>query len=935
MRPSESGLGAAASFRLVSATVVFLALCLSLPTVGSPHGGAALARTVPTSPGPIAGQSLNPGAAVRPATAGISEVPLGSWARPYTFGLDSRTGSLLVAVQGYGTGNGSVAEVNSTSLSVTGWISSVSDPRGVAYDGNLDRVFVSEYTPCCPAFVAVANATARSLLTPISVGYVNPAAAVYDPVTGNLFVAGQSPRGLMVFNATNGSEVKNYSLTATWGATVDLALDPALGQVDALVGSANNSVVVINTTTLNVVTSIPLPSNSTNPEALAVDPTDSRLFVAEETYCSGCQGNVSVINTSNDSVIETVPLPIQPTGIAYDPMNGEVYVAGNAFFAAPLGQSTVSAAVELLDVSTNTLTGQIGLPYYTGAAIYDPADHDIFVAGGPNGSVFVIPSDLTLYPVTLHETGLPNGTSWFVRLSDGSAYGTSSSLLSFDETNGTFAVNGSSSSGFYLAPTSTLVVNGSAVSMNITFAPNPDTITFVESGLPGGTWWAVSIVWTATGIGNNTTLYENQNGTGTSLSFALQNGTVTYSVYGGYAGGNVTLTPVPQNGTVLLNGTPATVNITWAVTYQVAFVPFGLTYTTVWGVTLGGFTETSAGAGTIYFNEPVGTYNFSVVAAGFRPTPAEGVVTITTHSVTLTIQFSPWTYPVTFTEVGLPTGTSWDVVTIGNNNSTTADSLTVPLPNGTQFFLVLNVPGFLVSPSFGTFTVSGQSVALVVTFQAILYSVLFNETGLPSSVPWSVTVGSVTYSASGTNVSVPEPNGTFSYSASAGPNYTASPLTATVTVAGSDVVCQISFRPVPIYATTFSETGLDPSQNWTVTVGGTTHTASVSSLVVDLPNGTYSFSVGSVRGELVTPTNGTIRVDGGPVSVPLAFTSAAPAVSAATFLGLPATDAYVLASGAVGVIVGAALGVLSRRRSPPEPPSPKPWDESPSQTKNR
>lgn len=73
------------------------------------------------------------------------------------------------------------------------------------------------------------------------------------------------------------------------------------------------------------------------------------------------------------------------------------------------------------------------------------------------------------------------------------------------------------------------------------------------------------------------------------------------------------------------------------------------------------------------------------------------------------------------------------------------------------------------------------------------------------------------------------------------------------------------------YPVQFTETGLPASTPWTVSVGGTTQTVS-GPIAFFVPNGTYSYSIGSVPGfeQTTVPSAGTITVDGSGLIEPTA-----------------------------------------------------------------
>ncbi|HTW76633.1 MAG TPA: thermopsin family protease, partial [Thermoplasmata archaeon] len=75
------------------------------------------------------------------------------------------------------------------------------------------------------------------------------------------------------------------------------------------------------------------------------------------------------------------------------------------------------------------------------------------------------------------------------------------------------------------------------------------------------------------------------------------------------------------------------------------------------------------------------------------------------------------------------------------------------------------------------------------------------------------------------------------------------------------------------YHATFSETGL-LTGTWTITVAGVTATAAAGdSIVVALPNGTWSYSVTAVEGYLASPASGTIHIDGASTGATIGFST--------------------------------------------------------------
>jgi hypothetical protein len=159
---------------------------------------------------------------------------------------------------------------------------------------------------------------------------------------------------------------------------------------------------------------------------------------------------------------------------------------------------------------------------------------------------------------------------------------------------------------------------------------------------------------------------------------------------------------------------------------------------------------------------------------------------------------------VTFTETGLPSGTSWSVTVNDTKLSTTTTSISVREINGTYSYTVSGVPGYSLTSSYsGSFTVKGAAVSISLTFKQVVYTVTFTETGLPSGTTWSLTLANGTVlKSSNTSISFTEPNGTYSYTLNTtNSNYKANSTSGSFTVSGSAVSETVGFhstaKPAP------------------------------------------------------------------------------------------------------------------------------------------
>ncbi|MEM3193236.1 MAG: NosD domain-containing protein [Candidatus Parvarchaeota archaeon] len=239
-------------------------------------------------------------------------------------------------------------------------------------------------------------------------------------------------------------------------------------------------------------------------------------------------------------------------------------------------------------------------------------------------------------------------------------------------------------------------------------------VSFNESGLPVGTEWYVNL---SNGMDSGAI-------TGTSYSFSLPNGTYSYTI----ATIDKTYSPSSPSGSFTVNGAALSESVTFMeVVYTVTFAETGLTAGTSWSVTLGATTQTS-NTNTITFTEPNGSYSYSISGiSGYRANAYTGTVMINGSSVSISVVWSVITYPITISETGIPSGTSWTVTLSGtafNGNqinttlSSTTNSITFNEPNGSYSFTAHLPSGYTSSSAKGSITVSGTSATAKITIQS-------------------------------------------------------------------------------------------------------------------------------------------------------------------------------------------------------------------------
>jgi thermopsin len=244
------------------------------------------------------------------------------------------------------------------------------------------------------------------------------------------------------------------------------------------------------------------------------------------------------------------------------------------------------------------------------------------------------------------------------------------------------------------------------------------------------------------------------------------------------------------------------------------------------------------------------------------------------------------TYSVTFTESGLPAGTLWSVSLLGVHSST-FPSIAVSLQNGSYSYTVGAIPGYVATPLSGNVSVNGTTLRIAIAFAPFDFPVEFHELGLPSMTSWVVVLAGTHHSSTSARIVFGSPNGTYSFTVPAVPGFVPSPTSGNVTVANTSARVTILFTAFQ-FPVVIAESGLTAT-NWSVNVSGSVYAGSGPNRTFSEPNGTYGFTVGSVRGYLATPASGSVTVAGAPVLLNITFTPIPPGKYALSFneTGLP------------------------------------------------
>ncbi len=258
-----------------------------------------------------------------------------------------------------------------------------------------------------------------------------------------------------------------------------------------------------------------------------------------------------------------------------------------------------------------------------------PSHWNLSVSSG--SSMQGVLSYLSGYSMKFNESGLPNGSLWYVNLSPAESISTDSHSMAFQPMNGsyTFSVSTSDKKFRPVNSTGTFVISGSGSNETVEFTKVLFNITIGESGLPAGTKWFVNI----TGMNGSFSADQNQ-------SFELQNGTYSFRTY---SQGRIYSPAYRRNFTVDGRAMNLVINFS-RVLYGVIFKETGLPSGTSWSVSFEGMEKTTGGQ-TAEFNASNGSYTFNVSNSGpYYPPEYSGTLKVRGKQAVQIINFTMSAY---------------------------------------------------------------------------------------------------------------------------------------------------------------------------------------------------------------------------------------------------------------------------------------------------
>ena len=553
--------------------------------------------------------------------------------------------------------------------------------------------------------------------------------------------------------------------------------------------------------------------------------------------------------------------------------------SGTKWYANVSGQASQNSTTSSIALTNKLSNGSYSYSISSSNSNYvDAASPSSFTVNGAPLTVSITFTSTTTYKITFTESGLPSSTIFYVNVSGFSSLSSTNGTIITRLPNSTYTYTVQTSDKLYSPSpsSSSFTVNGAPLTITITFSLVTYQVTFTESGLPSSTEWYVNV----TGQSSQSSITGEL-----ILTNSLSNGTYYYSV----SSVNPEYVPSLKSSSFTVNGASLTIPLTFSLlTYQITFVTSDNPSSLKWYVNITGQSSLSTTSSSVSISLSNGSYSFTLATGNkvYKLTSASDNFTVSGASKQIQVSFSLVTYVVTFTESGLPTGTTWYVNVSGQSPLfTTSTSMGIGLSNSSYTYTVaVGDKAYTPIPSSSSLIVNGNPQTITITFSLVTYSVTFTESGLPSSAKWYVNVTGQS-SQNSTSVSLtlsPNlPNGTYYYGVASGNSkYAISQSTGSFTVSGKSLTIALTFYGTSsLFTLTVQSQGLASKVYWSGYIQNLTSQTIYSistknfSQTFLLPNGTYSYTINDSLGYAPTVNSGYLTIDNASYVLTVSFYS--------------------------------------------------------------
>src|SRR5215469_8308860 len=351
--------------------------------------------------------------------------------------------------------NGQISVVNTATNTIT---ANISFPLGastegagpaIAFSPDGQRAYVANSIGNLTVINTQSSSVARTVPLPSGFG---PLAVAVSPDGSKVYVASGNGQGILVLDANT---FATFATIANGHFIFDLALSPDGSTLygsdeSGLAGTGTNGVLVVDTATNTVVTTVPLPFSSSNPSfvfGLAVTPDGLHVYVENDFFRAG-NSTVTVINTADNSINTTIPANgLNLTNLAITP-DGSTVLALSEVISA-----TTDSSVAVIPAASNTIANSI-----TVGRAADGLAVGNLTPSGVTGSI----------AANFNGTAVPSGDSlWFSAVGKVSGLGNSPVNIFISNSTIAFTVNGNTTT--VSVPDVILTFNPSATTATTAF----------------------------------------------------------------------------------------------------------------------------------------------------------------------------------------------------------------------------------------------------------------------------------------------------------------------------------------------------------------------------------------------------------------------------------------------------------------------------------
>jgi YVTN family beta-propeller protein len=335
----------------------------------------------------VANQGSNNVSVIDATTNQVTTIPVGK--APSAVAINSQTNTIYVADRD----SGDVAVINGASNTVSYVaVPLTGAPDSIAVEPGTGNVFVGTGGP---GVLAVINATTQQVVYPDPTALFGPIAVASSPLSGRMYVADVQDSDLEIYEGATTFLLNSVSMASPQALAIN---PPTLYVADG----AGNLYVVDETGTNS-----PLPlSAGLNPHAIAANPADNTIYLADQSPAAGQAATVTQFNASNNAVLGTYI--VGPSAVpARTPAPNKIAIdsAANLVYVANEGSNTVS----ILDGGVGNVLTTVPTGITPTAVLVDPLKCAAYVSNFGSGTVSVIQQSVNGPAVCLSTSSLVFG----------------------------------------------------------------------------------------------------------------------------------------------------------------------------------------------------------------------------------------------------------------------------------------------------------------------------------------------------------------------------------------------------------------------------------------------------------------------------------------------------------------------------------------------